>query len=343
MEEGDSSVTETFTQDDLVALVQKAFVASKTSEHNAWSVAEALVQAEVDGQKGHGLSRIASYSLQSKAGKVDGFAQPDLLERRCGAVLVDARNGFAYPAFQLAIDHLADSAKHTGIAAAAIAHSHHCGVLGWHVERLALQGLVAFGVANTPSAMAPWGGTSRLFGTNPIAFAAPQRDAPPAVVDLALSRVARGKILTAAQKGEPIPDDWATDADGNATTDANAALKGTLLPIGDAKGAALAFMVETMAVALTGSKFAFEASSFFDDQGGPPNVGQLLIAIDPAGFAGEDVFLDRFALLAKEFENDPGARLPGSRRLALRETVAKDGIAVDADMAQTIRNLAEAA
>ena len=94
---------------------------------------------------------------------------------------------------------------------------------------------------------------------------------------------------------------------------------------------------------MTGSKFAFEAASFFDDQGGPPNVGQFLIAIDPAGFAGKDVFLDRIALLAKEFENDPGARLPGSRRLALRETVAKDGIAVDADMAQTIRNLAEAA
>lgn len=336
-------MTETFSQDDLVALVQKAFVASKTSEHNAWSVAEALVQAEVDGQKGHGLSRIASYALQSNAGKVDGFAQPGLLERRAGSALVDAKSGFAYPAFQMAIDHLDTTARYAGIAAAAVAHSHHCGVLGWHVERLAQKGFVAFAVANTPDAMAPWGGKRRLFGTNPIAFAAPQRDAPPAVVDMALSRVARGKILTAAQSGEAIPNDWATDADGNPTTDASAALKGTLLPIGDAKGAALAFMVETMAVALTGSSFSFEASSFFDDQGGPPNVGQFLIAIDPNGFAGTEVFLDRFALLATEFANDPGARLPGSRRLALREAVARDGIAVDADMAQSIRKLAEAA
>ncbi len=336
-------MSETFSQDDLVALVQKAFVASKTSEHNAWSVAEALVQAEVDGQKGHGLSRIASYALQSNAGKVDGFAQPELLERRAGAALVDAANGFAYPAFQIAIDHLETTAKYVGIASAAIAHSHHCGVLGWHVERLAKRGLLAIGLANSPAAMAPWGGKKRLFGTNPIAFAAPQKDAPPVVVDLALSRVARGKILTAAQKGEAIPDDWATDADGNATTDANAALNGTLLPIGDAKGAALAFMVETMAVCLTGSNFAAEASSFFDDKGGPPNVGQVLIAIDPSGFAGTEVFFERFAVLATEFETDPGARLPGTRRLALRDSAAKDGVQVDDEMAQSIRQLAEAA
>ena len=335
-------MSETFSQDDLVALIQKAFVASKTSEHNAWSVAEALVQAEVDGQKGHGLSRIASYTLQSNAGKVDGFAQPELIERKSGAALVDAAGGFAYPAFQLAIDHLSTTAKETGIAAAAIAHSHHCGVLGWHVERLALKGCVAFAVANTPAAMSPWGGTKRLFGTNPIAFAAPQRSAPPAVIDLALSKVARGKILTAAQSGEAIPAEWATDAQGQPTTDASEALKGTLLPIGDAKGAALAFMVETMAVALTGSSFASEASSFFDDQGGPPNVGQFLIAINPDGFAGTEVFLDRFALLASEFDDDPGARLPGSRRLALREAVAKDGLAVNADMVKSIRDLAEA-
>ena len=335
-------MSETFSQDDLVALVQKAFVASKTSEHNAWSVAEALVQAEVDGQKGHGLSRIASYTLQSKAGKVDGFAQPELIERKSGGALIDAAGGFAYPAFQMAIDHLSTTAKTTGIAAAGVAHSHHCGVLGWHVERLALQGCVALAVANSPAAMAPWGGKKRLYGTNPIAFAAPQRNAPPAVVDLALSKVARGKILTASQNNEPIPPDWATDAEGNPTTNATEALNGTLLPIGDAKGAALAFMVETLAVALTGSNFASEASSFFDDQGGPPNVGQFLIAIDPDGFAGTEVFLDRFAMLASDIEEDPATRLPGSRRLALRAAVAKDGITVGDDLVQSIRELSGA-
>ena len=220
-------MTEIFSQDDLVALVQRAFVGSNTSEHNAWSVAQALVQAEVDGQVGHGLSRIATYTLQSKAGKVDGHAQPETHQRRAGALLIDAKNGFAYPAFQSAVELLPACAQETGIAAAAITRSHHCGVLGWHVERFADHGLVAMAFANTPDAMAAWGGSKRLFGTNPIAFAVPQRDAPAAVVDLALSRVARGKILSAAQKGEDIPEGWATDADGQPTTDAQAALKGT--------------------------------------------------------------------------------------------------------------------
>ena len=99
---------------------------------------------------------------------------------------------------------------------------------------------------------------------------------------MALSQVARGKILTAAQKGEPIPAGWAVDAEGAPTTDAAAALKGALQPIGGAKGAALALMVEVLAVALTGARFGFEASSFFDAEGAPPGVGQLLVAIDAA-------------------------------------------------------------
>jgi len=169
-----------------------------------------------------------------------------------------------------------------------------------------------------------------VFGTNPIAFAAPRRGAPPLVVDMALSEVARGKIVTAAQKGEPIPLGWAVDANGQPTTDAKAALAGTLVPAGGAKGAALALMVETLAVALTGANFAFEASSFLDASGPPPGAGQVLIAIDPGGFAGAEIFADRLAALAGAIEADAGARLPGSRRITLREKARRENIAVDA-------------
>ncbi len=336
-------MTTTISQDDLAELVQRAFVAARTSEHNAWSVAEALVQAEVDGQAGHGLSRISSYTAQSRAGKVDGYAQPRVEQRRPGALLIDAMHGFAYPALQLAVDQLPVCAENTGIAAAAITRSHHCGVLGWHAERLARAGMVALAIANTPDAMAPWGGRKRLFGTNPIAFAAPAPDGQPVIVDLALSKVARGKILTAAQNGEPIPEGWATDAAGRPTTDAAAALSGTLLPIGDAKGAALAFMVETLAVGLTGANFAFQASSFFDDKGGPPGVGQFLIAIDPGGFAGSGIFAERLAVLAGEIANDPNTRLPGTRRYALRDAAARDGISIEIAKLESIRKLADSA
>ena len=315
--------------EELTERVTRAFVAARTSPENAASVARALVQAEVDGQKGHGLSRIESYAAQSRSGKVDGFAVPSMNRERSGALRVDAAHGFAYPAFDLAIDELPGAASANGIAAAAIGRSHHCGAIGRHVERLAEAGLVAIAFTNTPDAMAPWGGRKRLYGTNPIAFAAPVRDAPPVVIDLALSQVARGKILRASQTGEPIPEGWATDAEGRPTTDAKAALAGTLMPIGGAKGAALALMVEVMAVTLAGANFAFEAASFFDGDGPPPGVGQFLIAIDPDGFAGRDHLLDRMAMLAGLIEDEPDTRVPGSRRLALREAAARDGVAVE--------------
>jgi (2R)-3-sulfolactate dehydrogenase (NADP+) len=157
---------------------------------------------------------------------------------------------------------------------------------------------------------------------------------------LALSQVARGKILTAVQKGDPIPPDWAVDADGKPTTDPAEALKGTLLPIGGAKGAALALMVEVLAVAITGANFGFEASSFFDADGKPPGVGQLLIAIDPGAFAGQSMFLDRIAALAHVIEHEAGARLPGSRRLAAREKAAREGLTVDSKLLSEARTLA---
>lgn len=322
---------------ELEDLVCDLFVAASTSRANAKSVACALVQAEVDGQRGHGLSRIESYTKQSRAGKVDGYAVPDLHSTRPGALLIDARGGFAYPAFDCAIERLPLQVSETGIAAASITRSHHSGVLGRHVERLAEQGLVVLAFANTPDAMTPWGGNRRLFGTNPIAFAVPQRDGPPVVADLALSMVARGKILSAAQKGEPIPEGWAIDGDGEPTRDAQRALSGTLLPIGGAKGAALAFMVEVLAVALSGANFSYEASSFFDADGKPPGVGQLLIAIDPDAFAGRDVFLDRFGALVDEFNDNGEARLPGSRRLALRAEAQCHGIEVEDSMLEKLR------
>jgi len=324
---------------ELEALIAAALVASATSEGNARSVARALTRAEMDGQTGHGLSRVPSYAAQAKSGKVDGHALPEKRQTRPGTLMIDAKGGFAYPAFDLALARLPQLARANGIAAAGFVRSHHFGVAGHHVERLAEAGLVGLAFGNTPKAMAPWGGRRPLYGTNPMAFAAPMPKAPPVVVDLALSQVARGKILTAAQKGEPIPGGCAVDEHGMPTTDAAAALKGALQPIGGAKGAALALMVEVLAAGLSGAAFGFEASSFFDADGAPPGVGQLLIAIDPGGFGGVEAFAERMAALARTIEGEAGARLPGSRRLALREKARRDGVTVDGSLLAEVRAL----
>jgi (2R)-3-sulfolactate dehydrogenase (NADP+) len=298
----------------------------KTSEANAKSVARAITWAEADGLKGHGLSRLPSYGAQAKIGKVDGFAEPAVTRPKPGIVAIDAAHGFAFPALDAAVAALPEAARSQGIAAAPIRRSHHCGAAGHPAECLAEEGLVALLFANTPAAIAPWGGAKPLFGTNPIAFACPLREGPPLVVDLSLSKVARGNILAAKQRGEAIPEGWALDEAGQPTTDPSAALKGTMLPLGDAKGTALALMVEILAAGLTGATYAAEASSFLDDRGGPPGTGQLILALDPGAF-GESARA-RFGALARAIEDQPGARLPGRRRLALRQRAKADGVTV---------------
>lgn len=321
--------TVTVTAKELENRMARAIAESNTSPAVAASVARALAAAEIDGHKGHGLSRIPSYCAQSLSGKVDGHASPEAEQPRPSCLAVDAAHGFAFPAFDLVVDRLPGLAREHGIAAAAIKRSHHCGVIGWHAERLAGSGVLALIFANTPKAIAPWGGKTGVFGTNPVALSAPRKDADPVVIDLATSQIARGHILKAQQAGEAIPEGWALDRQGRPTTDPEAALQGTMQPLGGAKGAALAFLIEILAAGLTGANFGFEATSFFTGEGEPPGVGQFVIAIDPDVMAGGEAFADRFEILIAAMEGQEGVRLPGSRRLAAR-AAAKDGVTVDA-------------
>ncbi|GAC1334747.1 MAG: Ldh family oxidoreductase [Beijerinckiaceae bacterium] len=312
------------------ARVARVFEAGGASAQAAHSVARALVGAEADGLKGHGLSRIPTYLAMLKSGKIDGAAVPRASAPRSGVLAIDAACGFAFPAIDLALERLPAIATQQGIAAAAIARSNHAGACGRHVERLAERGLIALFFANTPAAIAPWGGTRAVFGTNPIAFAAPLPGRAPIVVDLALSKVARGNIVAAKQKGEPIPEGWALDSGGRPTSDPDAALAGTMIAAGDAKGSALALMVEVLGAALVGAHFAFEASSFLDDKGPSPQTGQLILAVDPQGFAHSG-FGARMTILAAAIESQ-AARLPGTRRAALRQKAERDGLSISGEI-----------
>ena len=325
----------TVTLDEARDLTFEALIRSRTAEAAARSVARALVGAEAIGQIGHGLRRVAAYAAQSASGKVDGYATPAATRTAPGILSIDACFGFAYPALDLALERLADLVSVQGIAMAAVRRSHHCGAMGLFVELLAERGIVALMMANAPAAIAPWGGKGALFGTNPIAFAAPVLGEAPIVVDLSLSKVARGKVMAAGQRGETIPADWAFDSDGNPTTDPAAALAGTMAPIGEAKGATLALMVELLAAGIVGANYAYEASSFFDGDGPPPGVGQLIIAIDPRRVGRHDV-LARLAEMAARIDAESGARIPGRSRQALRRQAEMHGIAVDQQLLDDI-------
>ncbi|WP_028022309.1 Ldh family oxidoreductase [Enterovibrio calviensis] len=313
---------------DAKALIVQALENVGVTSSNAHSVANALIQAEIDGQPGHGLARLAAYIDQVTCGKVIGDAVPKVETPKPSVCRINAELGFAFPAMDKLVSLLPAMAKAQGIALATVYRSHHFGQAGYHAERIAKQGCIALIFSNSPSAIAPWGGNTAIFGTNPIAFSCPREGHPPLVIDMSMSKVARGKVLLARKKGEPIPEGWAIDSQGNPTTDADAAIQGSMLPIGDAKGAALTLMVEILSATLTGALYGYEASNFFDTEGGPPAIGHSVIAIDPcvSGTFLAPQFAERLEALFSEMCAQEGVRLPGERRLRQRERVLEQGL-----------------
>lgn len=283
-----------------------------------------------------------SYAAQVRAGKVDGRALPSIRRVHPAAVRIDAACGLAYPALDLAVETLPGLAREYGVASATIHRSHHIGAAGYTAERLAQQGCIALVCSNTPSAMAFAGGVRPMMGTNPMAFAAPLAERAPLVIDMALSRVARSRIVAAQKAGETIPSDWAIDSAGQPTTDPKAALSGALLPTGGVKGAALALMVEILCGALAGGHYGWEASSFLDDRGPSPAVGQVLLALS-ADSLSAGAFAGRMSELLEVMSTENGVRIPGDRRLASRSRAETHGVQVGAPLHATLVGLAEQA
>jgi (2R)-3-sulfolactate dehydrogenase (NADP+) len=273
-------------------------------------------------------------------GRVNPNAVPVIQQQSASAALINADNGFAFPACNQAIKLAIQKASETGIAVGAVTNSHHFGVAGNHLRAIADAGLVGWAMGNSPAAMPAWGGKRAIFGTNPIAAIFPRTNADPILVDLSLSEVARGKIMVAAKNGTPIPQGWALDAQGNPTTDAKAALAGMMLPMGGVKGAMLAMVVEIMVTALTGAQFGAEADSFFVDAGNQPRLGQLFLVINPDALAGRLAYESRLSDLIDVVLQDPDVRLPGTRRFALAEEAMREGLELPDALVEQIRKLA---
>ncbi len=290
----------------------------------ATSVARALARAEAEGVPVCGLFYLPLFCEHLALGKIRGDAEPQLLERRPAGLLLDAGNGFAQPALDLAIPLLIETARQAGVAAVAIRHSSNALALGHPVEALAQAGLVAFACANSPAAVAPPGSSVRLFGTNPLAFAVPIPGGDPLVVDQSSSAVTKTEIRRRLEAGQAMPEGWAQDSAGHPTTDPAAGLAGSMLPSGGQKGANIALLVEILAAALPGATLSPMAGAFSSNEGGPPDTGQFLLALDPASFGGA-LTAERIAALAGSYL-DAGLRLPGARRQALRRAAARQGV-----------------
>ena len=309
----------------LRGLCSEAFGRRGVSPMQTIATVDALILAEAQGLASHGISRVPMYLAHVAHGRVDPKAEPVVMRQTASAALVDAANGFAFPACEMAVNSAIEKARDTGIAIGAVTNSHHFGVAGNHLMAMADAGLVGLAMGNSPAAMPAWGGKQAIFGTNPIAAIFPRQDSTPILVDLSLSEVARGKIMVAAKNGTPIPEGWALDAQGKPTTDAKAALTGMMLPMGGVKGAMLAMTVELLVTALTGAQFGAEADSFFVDAGNQPKLGQAFIAINPDALAGRLVYESRLNALVKAMLSDAEVRLPGTRRFHLADQAMESG------------------
>jgi (2R)-3-sulfolactate dehydrogenase (NADP+) len=327
---------------EIEELAFRALVANGASEPQARSLARGVAAAERDGIRSHGLMYLATYCEHLGCGKVEGKATPVVSRPAPGTIVADAGAGFAHLAIDKGFEALLPAAREQGVAALAIRNSYNCGVLGYHTERIAEQGLVGLGFTNAPASIAPWGALKPALGTNPWSLATPDGKGGSAfVIDQSASVVAKSEVMKKSWAGEPIPLGWALDEQGLPTTDAAAALRGTMMPSGGAKGVGAALLVEVMAACLSGATPGIQASPFSGPQGGPPRTGQFFIAIDPQR-TSDGRFADRLAIVAGAFLAEPGSRLPGSRRFNHRADARRGGVAVARHLFERARQLAGA-
>ncbi len=325
--------------DELTQLVTRALKKAGASKSMAQATAQALVAADMDGLATHGVARVALYTQHLRDGRANGKAKAKIIRKKGGTCLIDAAGGLAYVAAEIAVREVIKRAKKYGVAFCGVTNSHHFGAAAYHLAPVAEAGLVGMAFTNSPSAINAWGGSKTFFGTNPIAAIFPRHEAEPVVVDLSLTEVTRGKIMLAAKEGTPIPLGWAVDRDGNPTTDAKAALTGSLTAIGGVKGTALALMVEVLCVALTGAAFSFENESYFEP-GNAPRIGHALIAIDPDALAGADSYYSRLEVMISAMVADDGVRLPGARRHQSVARARAEGLEIPDALHQELLRLA---
>lgn len=336
----DTGASVTMTLDEVRALARTVLRRQGLNARHAEAVAETMVAGERDGCASHGLYRLLVSAHTIASGNVVPDAEPVATDTAPALVRVDAKGGYAQLAFELGKPLLVEKARRCGIAALALNNCVHFAALWPEVEALCDEGLVALAFTPSHAWVAPAGGTRPVFGTNPIAFGWPRPGREPFVFDLATSAVARGEIELHRRAGRAIPEGWGIDPEGRPTTDAAEALAGAMLTFGGHKGSALAAMVELIAGPLIGDMTSRESLAADNGAKASPLGGELLIAIDPAGFlgAGAEEHIRRAEAMFDEITSQ-GARLPSQRRYEARRRSVAEGVRIPRVLLDDIERL----
>jgi len=326
-------------------LVTRIATAAGVPVADAGILAEALVDADLHGKSTHGVSRLNIYIRRIQRGLIDPQARLEVTQRRPAVLAVDAGNGLGQVQAVKTLERLVPLARQHGVASATVRRSQHFGCLAYYCNRAARQGLVLMAMTNCEPAMSPVGGCEAFFGTNPIAVSFPTGKGFALAIDLATSRIARGKIIAAHKAGRPIPEGWALDPEGNPTTDAAAALAGTVLAMAGHKGVALATLVELFCGVLSGAAVGNQVGSMYKHMDRAQNVGHFFALLDPAAFMEPDELVRRVDEMIdrmKACRRRPGVeeiRVPGEGAARHAAFCAEHGIPVGPETIEEFKGL----
>jgi len=341
------SDTSRYPCEPLRRLVAELAAAAGVPESDALVLADSLVDADLHGTSTHGVSRLNIYLRRIQRGLIDPKAELRIDAGRPGVLAVDAAGGLGQVQAVKTLERLIPLARQYGVAAATIRRSQHFGALSYYCNLAARQDMVLLAMTNCEPAMSPSGGCEAFFGTNPIAASFPTGKGFPLRIDLATSLVARGNVIAAQKAGRAIPEGWALDPEGNPTTDAAAALAGTVLAMAGHKGAALAMMVELFSGVLSGAAVGGEVGSMYKHMDRPQNVGHFFCLLDVAAFMDvaefkkrTDGMIDRI----KQCRKRPGVDaiiVPGEPEYRKARHNLQHGVAIGGETVAELKTLCE--
>lgn len=309
-------------------------------------ISDSLIQANLEGIDSHGISRLPVYVRRMMEGRI--HSRPCIRIKEHGSVLsVDGDNGLGHVVSYRSVEAAISVAKKRGMAGVFICRSNHNGTGAFYCQQAMKENMVLIAMTNTPPGIAPTGGREPCLGTNPVAFGFPVKEGPPLLIDLATSMVARGKVILAAREKKPIPRGWAVDEKGLDTTDARTALKGSMLPMGGAKGYALASAIEVLCGVLSGAAFGTGVGSIYEEDEKPADIGHhFILYYLPHIISLEEYYkrMDAFLRMLKgtpPAEKSDGVYYPGERRYQRYLERKKNGIPLPFEVLNDLNVMAQ--
>lgn len=340
----DTAETQRLPWEPLRARCQRILERAGMRPEDAYLVADSLVLAELRGVRSHGVVRLPVYVERIRRGVLDPKAEVRVVREHRATAVLDAGDGHGIPAGVRAMDLCIEKARQYGVAAVAVRRSNHFGAAWYFARRAVEQGMIGVASANADAFVAPWGAARRYLGTNPLAVGIPAGEEPPIALDMATSAAAHGRIMLARQRGEPIPLGWALDREGRPTTDPAAALEGALLPFGQAKGSAIALIIDLVCGPLAGALTGPFIAALYTDLDRPQRLGHFFMAIDVAAFADPAEFRRRVDESIRAIRSLPPAQgfervyLPGEPEWLNEQYNRQHGLLLEP---ATLRQLAE--